>query len=540
MATAQDVLNVARKYIGVKENPAGSNNVVFNTLYYGREVSGNAYPWCCVFIWHIFNEAGASNLFFGGEKTAYCPTLYSYYKRNNQLVSNPQSGDIVFYMFNSSAIAHVGIVETNNGDGTVTTIEGNTSASSDDNGGAVQRRIRKLSQCYAFARPAYGQNVVPVNKVIIKDINKIGIITASKLNIRVSYGTTSSVIGTYSKGEQVQLVGEASNGWYQTDKGWISGQYVTIKETDKQPMASSVYPQVGIDVSSYQRNMNYKQLKASGVQFCWPRIIMKNQSKDAMFETHYQGCLDAGIVINMVYDYTYATNVEYAKAEAYNVLGYLNGRRLAVCLDVEDPSLRNLGSGLVDIINAYQSVIEKAGLKFIGYTGEYFFNTYIKPYLSNLKCKNWWIAAYRNGYNEMTIHDIPDESRKPLISGVNVIAWQYTSSGKINGYNGPLDMNRLYENIADMASSSSPVFPISQKPTPYTNPAFANYPLLKYGAKGVWVTLLQNGLKARGLNINVDGVFGDETLNAVKEFQKQQGLTVDGEVGIYTYSALFR
>ena len=38
MATANEILAVARKELGVKESPANSNNVKYNTAYYGQEV----------------------------------------------------------------------------------------------------------------------------------------------------------------------------------------------------------------------------------------------------------------------------------------------------------------------------------------------------------------------------------------------------------------------------------------------------------------------------------------------------------------------
>lgn len=31
--------------------PRSSNHVTFNTDFYGRSVSGPAYPWCCTFVW---------------------------------------------------------------------------------------------------------------------------------------------------------------------------------------------------------------------------------------------------------------------------------------------------------------------------------------------------------------------------------------------------------------------------------------------------------------------------------------------------------
>ena len=57
--------------------------------------------------------------------------------------------------FGKGRASHIGIVEKANKDGTYTTIEGNTSKSSDDNGGAVMRRTRSKSVIRGFARPAY-------------------------------------------------------------------------------------------------------------------------------------------------------------------------------------------------------------------------------------------------------------------------------------------------------------------------------------------------------------------------------------------------
>ena len=48
--TAAKLVEIAISQVGVKESPAGSNNVKYNTWYYGRAVSGDAFPWCCVFV----------------------------------------------------------------------------------------------------------------------------------------------------------------------------------------------------------------------------------------------------------------------------------------------------------------------------------------------------------------------------------------------------------------------------------------------------------------------------------------------------------
>ena len=62
---------------------------------------------------------------------------------------------------------------------------------------------------------------------------------------------------------------------------------------------------------------------------------------------------------------------------------------------------------------------------------------------------------------------------------------------------------------------------------------------IKYGMKGDEVTNLQTSLKNAGYNIDVDGSFGPQTLEAVKQYQAANGLTVDGMVGPQTSAVLF-
>ena len=98
MATAQNIIDCARKYIGVAEKP--NNNVLFNTAYYGREVNGAQYMWCLVFLWYVFRECNASTLFCGGQKSALCQFALDYYRKNGQFhKTDPRPGDIVFFKF---------------------------------------------------------------------------------------------------------------------------------------------------------------------------------------------------------------------------------------------------------------------------------------------------------------------------------------------------------------------------------------------------------------------------------------------------------
>lgn len=156
MVTAKEVLDLARSQIGVKEDPAGSNNVKYNTDYYGRVINDSAYAWCAVFIWWLFQQVGAPGLYYGGGKTASCTILSGYHRSLGQTVKEYKPGDIIFFDFSGERkiTEHVGICERVE-DGYITTIDGNTGTTSDANGGAVMRRRRSLQYVSYAYRPEY-------------------------------------------------------------------------------------------------------------------------------------------------------------------------------------------------------------------------------------------------------------------------------------------------------------------------------------------------------------------------------------------------
>ena len=156
MATVSELLEIARRQIGVKECPPNSNNVRYNTWYYGREVSGAAYPWCMVFVQWVFDQAGVKL----PVRTASCGALMRSAQSAGQWVTGDyRPGDVVIYDFPGGAKTdHCGIVEAV--DGTyISAIEGNTSSASDADGGAVERRARKFSQIVGAVRPSYDKEV---------------------------------------------------------------------------------------------------------------------------------------------------------------------------------------------------------------------------------------------------------------------------------------------------------------------------------------------------------------------------------------------
>lgn len=155
MATENDVISAAVRELGTKESPAGSNKVKYNTWYYGKPVSGSAYPWCMVFCQWVFAQAGASL----PARTASCGELMrSALQKRCWVTKNFRPGDVVIYDFpGGGETDHCGIVERVTASGVVA-IEGNTSETgSQSNGGMVCRKTRANKYIVGAVRPQLKQ-----------------------------------------------------------------------------------------------------------------------------------------------------------------------------------------------------------------------------------------------------------------------------------------------------------------------------------------------------------------------------------------------
>lgn len=157
--TAERVIELARSQVGVTEYPPNSNNVIYNTYYYGHPVQdgipkGSQYPWCVTFIQWLFKSEPTMLM-----RTASCSTLLNWCKKNGMIVDKPQIGDLCFMKFDDDPrypAGHIGIVDKAKGAKDVYNIEGNTSEKgSQDNGGAVLRKHRTGKCIVAYARPRY-------------------------------------------------------------------------------------------------------------------------------------------------------------------------------------------------------------------------------------------------------------------------------------------------------------------------------------------------------------------------------------------------
>lgn len=194
---------------------------------------------------------------------------------------------------------------------------------------------------------------------------------------------------------------------------------------------------LGIDVSKYQGNIDWQKVKNAGIQFAMLRLCSSNNSGlyiDPTFERNYNGAKSVGIPVG-AYIYTYATTEEEQNKELEFALNGLNGKTLdyPLALDVEDNSLTSIGkSELTNLVKRGLDIIDQKGYIPMLYTYTNYSNNLN---MDTLKDYDLWIADYR-GYNGYGKCDI----------------WQYSSSGKVDGISGNVDMNICYKNYTEVTT----------------------------------------------------------------------------------------
>ena len=177
-------------------------------------------------------------------------------------------------------------------------------------------------------------------------------------------------------------------------------------------------------------------MKDAGIEFVIIRIGygQYESQKDSKFERNYEGFRNVGIPVG-VYLYSYAKSTSDSKKEAEVVLKWLGGRELnlPVYYDIEDKSQINLSKNtLTSMCETFCDTIEKAGYWAGIYTNKYFFTTYL-DYKKLEEKYTIWVAQYNDTNTYRGKYDM----------------WQYTSSGKVNGISGNVDMDILYRDIFD-------------------------------------------------------------------------------------------
>ena len=207
-----------------------------------------------------------------------------------------------------------------------------------------------------------------------------------------------------------------------------------------------------IDVSEWQGDIDWAKAKADGVEGVIIRLGYGwGNNADKKAQRNISECKRLGIPFG-IYWYSYADTPSIAKGEGADVVAKLkqfgvNASDLAypVYYDLEkwtweghqpptDPNVYN------DIVNNWYSALQSAGYKNLGV---YSYTSYLQGPLkhADIYAKTTWVAQYgaRMGFDSF-----PTGSR----------GWQYTSSGKVDGISGNVDMNAFgnkeYESLINL------------------------------------------------------------------------------------------
>ena len=179
----------------------------------------------------------------------------------------------------------------------------------------------------------------------------------------------------------------------------------------------------GIDVSHWQGDINWQKVKSSGIDFAFIKATEGVGYVDPCFKSYTQGAAAAGLHIG-AYHFLRSGDV---KKQAQDFLNAIKPYKLdyPVAVDVEHNELLKLGrAGLTDFVIEFLDILKSAGYYPMIYTG---YNWCINHlYMSKIKY-NLWFARYNDhkGYG-------------------NVSIWQYSSTGRVQGINGNVDLDISY------------------------------------------------------------------------------------------------
>ena len=196
----------------------------------------------------------------------------------------------------------------------------------------------------------------------------------------------------------------------------------------------------GVDVSKYQKNIDWNQIKKAGVSFVIVRIGYRGYGAsgtlvlDPMFEEHFTNVKNAGLKVG-VYFFSQATTEAEAKEEAFACAYVLNGRKLdyPIFFDTEASGASN-GSGRADGLGmedrtkcaiAFCEEVKAQGYKPGVYASTLWYRKRID--LNRLKKYTIWNAHYG-----------------VASSPIDCALWQGTCTARLPGYKGDMDVNISY------------------------------------------------------------------------------------------------
>lgn len=202
---------------------------------------------------------------------------------------------------------------------------------------------------------------------------------------------------------------------------------------------------VGIDVSKWNKEIDWDKVKAAGVEYAIIRVGYRGATtgaliEDPYFEKNIKGATQAGIPVG-VYFFTQALNAVEAVEEASMVIAMCRDYDITYPVFIDSESTG--GSGRADgldgdtrtqVCEAFCRTVESAGYR----AGIYGARNWFNEMLDMNKLRNYiiWLAEYRD---------------VPIYQGYYHM-WQYTSGGTVDGIEGKTDLNLSYlkiENTVD-------------------------------------------------------------------------------------------
>lgn len=196
----------------------------------------------------------------------------------------------------------------------------------------------------------------------------------------------------------------------------------------------------GVDVSEWQREIDWPKVAAAGVEFAMIRAT-HGLKRDAYFDRNIKGALAAGINVG-VYCCSYATTKAGVEAEAGYFLGtiadYAGDITYPAAFDAEQTGQFNLGKQKVtELILTFCKAVETAGFVPVNYTNCNWLNNVIdKPAVANTGIDTWvsWPKAVKS------FADKPADG----VTKHEHTMWQFSTVGRIDGISGNVDLNVCY------------------------------------------------------------------------------------------------
>lgn len=208
---------------------------------------------------------------------------------------------------------------------------------------------------------------------------------------------------------------------------------------------------LGIDVSDNQGYIDWKKVKTAGVEFAILRSVRRSGNVDKQLASNIKGCLENNIPFDF-YKFSYALSIAESIKEAKEViaalakLGVKASKDVVIWMDVEWDNQIALGKArLTEIVKVFEQEIVSAGFTFGIYMGKHH---YSKDSLDvHAIGGHTWLARYYDGYNVKQFGVKPDEKYKPVAKDGQLWGWQFTSSGRVDGIKGSVDLDIAYYDI---------------------------------------------------------------------------------------------